>query len=355
MAVKFWHGKKVFLTGHTGFKGAWLTSWLSNLGADILGYSLPAESGSVFAAFNLETLCSGHIESDLDNLEALRTSINEFNPDVVIHMAAQSLVRRSYRQPIETIRANVNGTAHVLEACRNIDSIRAALFVTTDKCYANNESGRAFRENDVLGGQDVYSASKAASEIIIEAYKKSFFSDKDIRICSARAGNVIGGGDHCMDRLVPDAVKAFSKKNSLLVRAPKSLRPWQHVADPLIGYLKLAQSMFENEKPLSPCYNFGPSSAAIVTVEDLITRFAKLWPGGDWHVESKDDTMREAKMLTLNSRLAGKELGWKSSFSLEEALQFTRDGYKVLEDGNKKLFLSHVQQVFQSSPLLEIL
>ncbi len=346
--MNFWQGKRVFLTGHTGFKGAWLTVWLHSLGAKVAGYSLaPDSTPNLYDALQLEALCERSIIADITDAARLQKSIADFAPDIVIHMAAQALVRRSYREPLSTIATNISGTANVLEACRNAPSVRAALIITTDKCYKNKETGQAYNETDELGGRDIYSASKACAEIITHAYRQSFFDITEqgearsgggwgedpkknkARICTARAGNVIGFGDWSEDRLIPDAVRAFAAGETLTIRAPKSLRPWQHVVEPLSGYLMLAQAMFENKKPLSPAYNFGPSTASVVNVEHVISSFAALWnPTGKWKIELPKDMPHEAGLLALDSSLAKKELGWKPAFTLEETLAHTAAGYR---------------------------
>lgn len=333
---EFWRGKRVFITGHTGFKGAWLTVWLSQMGAKVAGYSLaPASNPNLYDYLNVKGLCEQSNIADIADLPKLKQAITSFKPDVVIHMAAQSLVRRSYREPLNTITTNITGTANVLEAIRGVECVKAALIITTDKCYKNKETGQAYNEQDELGGHDIYSASKAAAEIITHSYRQSFFDAANIRICTARAGNVIGSGDWSEDRLIPDAVRAFAKGDTLTIRAPKSLRPWQHVAEPLSGYLALAQAMFENKKPLSPAYNFGPEMESVVPVEEVIGSFAKLWPNGQWKIEIPRDMPHEAGLLALDSSLAKKELGWKPRFSLEQALSHTARGYRDYYAGMK--------------------
>ena len=325
----FWQNKRVFLTGHTGFKGAWLTLWLSHLGAKVAGYSLPPDTKpSLFETLKLAALCEKNIIADIADVALLKKSIAGFKPDIVIHMAAQSLVRRSYREPLVTIATNVTGTANVLEACRDVESVKAALIVTTDKCYKNKESGQSYREDDELGGRDIYSASKAAAELMTHAYRESFFDTDNIRIATARAGNVMGAGDWSEDRLIPDAVRAFSHGETLAIRSPKSLRPWQHVVEPLSGYLLLAQAMVENKRPLSHSYNFWPDAASVVSVEEVVSHFAALWqPAGKWAVDAPENMPHEAQLLALDSSLARKELGWKPVFTLEQAIWHTADGY----------------------------
>ncbi len=349
--MNFWQDKRVFLTGHTGFKGAWLTVWLHSLGAKVAGYSLaPDSSPNLYDALQLGALCEQSIIADITDAARLQQSIADFAPDIIIHMAAQALVRRSYREPLSTIATNISGTANVLEACRNAPSVRAALIITTDKCYKNKETGQAYNETDELGGRDIYSASKAAAEIITHAYRQSFFDTQTARICTARAGNVIGFGDWSEDRLIPDAVRAFAAGETLTIRAPKSLRPWQHVIEPLSGYLMLAQAMFENKKTLSPAYNFGPETASAVTVEHVISRFAALWkPAGKWQIETPENMPHEADLLALDSSLAKKELGWKPSFTLEETLAHTASGYREFYAKTSPAEMLHMMQALCGS------
>ncbi len=336
--MDFWSGKRVFLTGHSGFKGAWLAVWLHHLGAKVAGYALaPDSSPNLYTLLDIPSLCEQNTLADLADLITLSRAMADFAPDIVIHMAAQALVRRSYRDPLATIATNITGTANVLEACRTIPSIKAALVVTTDKCYRNKETGQAYKETDELGGRDVYSASKACAEIIAHAYRQSFFDEKNIRIATARAGNVIGAGDWSEDRLIPDAVRAFSTGETLVIRAPNSLRPWQHVVEPLSGYLMLVRQMFENRTPLSPAYNFGPDAASVVPVEQVVSTFAAQWGAtATWRVETPKDMPHEAGLLALDSSLARRELGWKPVFSLEEALAHTASGYRLFDSGGSR-------------------
>lgn len=344
---EFWQGKRVFITGHTGFKGAWLTAWLQSLGAKVCGFSLPPETQpNLFSFLNLGASCEESHFEDIRHFDTLKNTLQAFAPDIVLHLAAQALVRESYYTPLATIATNVQGTANVLEACRNVPSVRAALIITTDKCYKNKETLTPYRENDELGGRDIYSASKASTEIITHAYRQSFFENGNCAVATARAGNVIGGGDWSKDRLLVDAARAFASGDTLTIRSPKAVRPWQHVVEPLWGYIMLAQAMFENKKPLSAAYNFGPDASSTASVEQVIDLFARYWqPQGKWQVDAPKEHLHEAGLLTLDSALAKNELGWKTRFTLEEALAHTARGYQLC-GGEREAFVQHMQALF---------
>ena len=258
----FFRGKKVLLTGHTGFKGSWLVLWLHRLGARVAGVSLPPNTlPNLFSLVGIEDLCESHL-CDIRDCAALNAVIRQIEPEIVFHLAAQPLVRASYLDPVETIATNVMGTAHVLDALRGLESTRVAVMVTTDKVYREKQPPRPYRENDALGGHDPYSASKAASEIVIGSYRSAFLAEQGVAIASARAGNVIGGGDWSADRLIPDAVRAWQKGQTLEVRRPDAIRPWQHVLEPLAGYLTLAEKIWR-QPALAGAYNFGPESLGV--------------------------------------------------------------------------------------------
>ena len=266
---KFWHGKRVLLTGHTGFKGGWLALWLHRLGAHVIGISLPpTTSPNLFDLAKINELCDSHF-CDIRNIEALTTLVSSAQPEVVFHLAAQPLVRHSYQKPAETFDTNVLGTAHLLDALRGLRSVKAVVMVTTDKVYRNNEWRWPYREDDILGGKDPYSASKAASEIVIASYRDSFLAEQGVAVASARAGNVIGGGDWSADRLIPDTVRSWQKSETLKIRRPNAIRPWQHVLEPLAGYLTLAEQLWKNAS-LAGAYNFGPPTQEVSTVRDVI-------------------------------------------------------------------------------------
>jgi CDP-glucose 4,6-dehydratase len=254
----FWRGRRVFLTGHTGFKGSWLALWLTRMGAEVTGFSLPAESPSLFEQARIGELVH-HVEGDVRDLRAVEAAMAQSRPEVVFHLAAQPLVRLSYQTPVETFATNVQGTVHVLDACRRVEGLRAIVCITSDKCYENRETDRAYREDDAMGGHDPYSASKGAAEIVAAAYRRSFFHQGDARLASVRAGNVIGGGDWAADRLIPDIVRAMIAGEKPLIRSPDSIRPWQHVLEALGGYLMLAEQLCEGHDWAGAGCNFGPA------------------------------------------------------------------------------------------------
>ena len=327
----FWNARRVFVTGHTGFKGGWLVAMLSALGADIRGYALdPDTAPSLFDAADIESLCH-HQVADLRDADTLAQAIGDFKPDVVLHLAAQSLVRRSYRDPLETMQVNVLGTANVLEACRATEGVKAAVNVTTDKCYENQNQDEGYRETDRLGGRDPYSASKACSEILTAAWRDSFFGDENdsaLKLASARAGNVIGGGDWCEDRIIPDAVRAFSNGEALTIRNGAAVRPWQHVLEPVSGYLILAERLVENGDAFAKGWNFGPEHGEVHSVAQLVEAFTEHWPGeATWENRSEADAPHEAQTLVLDSTQAQQELNWHPRLGLEVAARLSAQWY----------------------------
>jgi len=339
-----WHNRRVLVTGHTGFKGAWLALWLHELGAKVRGFALaPPTEPSLFALADLPSLVE-HVEGDLRDLGALRAAFERFRPEVVFHLAAQPLVRRSYREPKETFDTNVGGTVNVLEAIRLCESVTTAICITSDKCYDNREWTYGYRENDPLGGHDPYSASKGAAEIVIAAYRHSFFSPgaqgRVIGLASARAGNVIGGGDFAEDRIVPDAVRAVLAGVPLDLRNPSSTRPWQHVLDPLGGYLHLAAQLLLEPVRHSDAFNFGPDLGGVAKVKDLIDAFYReLGRGSARDVSGEQHgAPHEAKLLRLSCDKAHNELGWRPVFSTAEAIRRTATWYAqvMLEKGDAR-------------------
>lgn len=332
------NGKRVFVTGHTGFKGSWLIQILQWLGAEVKGYSLaPEKTNDLYNLINGDKLCYGSKIADLTDLHKLQGEIVRFEPHFVFHLAAQSLVRRSYDMPVHTFMINTQGTAHVLDAVRILPHPCVAIMVTTDKVYENPERGTAFKEDDKLGGYDPYSASKAAAEIIIESYTRSFFHPAHYdyhqkAVASVRAGNVIGGGDFADDRIIPDIVRALDFGEIVGLRNPKSVRPWQHVLEPLGAYLFLAAKMTEDKISYSSAFNFGPDPNDMVTVEDLTKIFLERFGGGDYKVIEQGTAPHEAKLLLLDSGKAERLLGWKPQLDATTAIRWTADWYADKEN-----------------------
>lgn len=330
---RFWRGRRVFITGHTGFKGAWLSLLLRHLGAEVYGYALaPAHEAGLFQTAGVEKDIHHRIANVLEP-RLLQDAIAESRAEFMFHLAAQPLVRLSYEQPAETFVTNVMGTVNVLEAVRHTPAVRVAIVVTSDKCYENFEWERGYTEADRLGGHDPYSSSKACAELVTAAYRSSFFGGADAcRIASVRAGNVIGGGDWASDRLVPDAMRAFIAGDSVRIRRPKAVRPWQHTLDPLMGYLLLAQRMSEPDSNLTEGWNFGPEPDSDLPVGTIIERLAALW-GSDarWEVDN-DEHPHEAHYLKLDCAKAKSRLGWKPAIGIEEALHLTVGWYKAFQN-----------------------
>ncbi len=329
---KFWLGKRVLVTGHSGFKGSWLTLWLRSLGAKVTGISLPPNtSPSLFNLSKIDHECVSHF-CDVRVLSALSSAINEAEPEIIFHLAAQPLVRASYRDPIETLSTNVMGTANVLEALRVYGGTRVAVMITTDKVYRNHEILAPYGEEDSLGGYDPYSASKAASEIIISSYRDSFLAEQGVAVASARAGNVIGGGDWSEDRLFPDAIRAWQKGGTLSIRRPDAIRPWQHVLEPLGGYLMMAKQLWDTPS-LADAYNFGPESGQVATVHDVIELALAEYGRGYVHYAEDIEGPHEAGLLTLEIKKAKELLGIRPRLSLHQAIRLTMDWYREQEAG----------------------
>lgn len=325
--LDFYKGKKVFVTGHTGFKGSWLCKILSMAGADVMGYSLESPTNpNLYSQLNLDSKIKSVI-GDIRDLEKLMDSVNSFKPEIVIHMAAQPIVRDSYKNPVYTYDTNVMGTVNMLEAVRNCDSVKSFLNVTTDKVYENKEWVWGYRENERLCGHDPYSNSKSCSELVTYSYEKSFFGEKDVAISTARSGNVIGGGDFANDRIIPDCVRACINKEDIIVRNPHSTRPYQHVLDCLSGYLLLAEKQY-NEKKYSGNYNFGPNDESCVTTGELVDLFCNSWKKVKW-INKYDGGPYEAQFLKLDCSKSKRDLSWKPKFNIKEAVEKVVDWSKV--------------------------
>jgi len=334
MHADFWRDRRVLVTGHTGFKGGWLTLWLARLGAQVTGLALAAEPmRNVFVDADVENSCTSKLH-DIRDVDAVRETVRAARPEVVFHLAAQPLVRASYGDPVATWSTNVMGTAHVLDACRFSDEVRAIVVVTSDKCYEHEGAPtRSFVEGDALGGHDPYSGSKAAAETAAASWRRSFFANGDVGVATARAGNVIGGGDWSADRLVPDLVRSVVEQASVAIRSPRSTRPWQHVLDPLAGYLALARALHRAPSDFDEPWNFGPDEAASWPVGRVAEAFvAALDRGARWHV-AEDASLHEAGALALDSRKARERLGWAPCFSTGEAIVATAEAYRSVLDG----------------------
>jgi CDP-glucose 4,6-dehydratase len=343
MNPQFWKGKRVFLTGHTGFKGGWLTLWLNHMGAHVFGFSLaPSTNPSLFEVAGVSNALSGHIIGDVRDADLVKRTLIDVKPDIVIHMAAQPLVFAGYSNPIETYAINVMGTVNVLDAIRSCPSVRAALVVTTDKCYENKDWDWGYRENDQLGGFDPYSSSKACAELVCSAYRNSFFNlsknaSNQVGVASARAGNVIGGGDWSPNRLIPDALAAFSKQQQLVIRSPGATRPWQHVLEPLSGYMMLIEKLHEDPQTFGSAWNFGPNEDSIASVESVVKTLAASWGGNAIVKTETSTTVHEASKLKLDSSKAHRALNWVPKMSLITAVKSVTEWHRAyLSDQDMK-------------------
>jgi CDP-glucose 4,6-dehydratase len=333
-----WRGRRVFLTGHTGFKGGWLALWLASKGAVVRGYALdPQTKPSLFEAARIGEKVED-IRGDIRNASKLEPALRDFAPEVVFHMAAQPLVRASYTDPIGTFETNVIGTARVLDAIRRTPSVRAVVSVTTDKCYENREWMWGYRESDPLGGYDPYSSSKACAELVSAAYRQSYFPVAKLdqhrcAVATARAGNVIGGGDWSVDRLIPDLIRGFVANEPARVRSPRAIRPWQHVLEPLCGYILLAENLLRADARFATAFNFGPFDDDTRPVGWIADRLVTLWGNGARWVHQEDATAHEANFLKLDASRARAELGWRPRLRLARALDWLVDWYKAYQDG----------------------
>jgi CDP-glucose 4,6-dehydratase len=326
----FWKGKKVFLTGHTGFKGSWLSLWLQSMGAVVKGYSLaPPTSPSLFIEADVASTMESQI-GDIRDLDVLKKSMLDFNPDILIHMAAQPLVRLSYIEPVDTYTTNVIGTVNVLEAARTCPNLKAIVSVTTDKCYENKEWVWGYRENEPMGGHDPYSSSKGCAELVTSAYRNSFFNSNDsAALATARAGNVIGGGDWADDRLIPDILKAFENSKAVVVRNPLSTRPWQHVLEPLSGYLVLAEHLYTYGQEYAQAWNFGPKDQDCQSVEWILNSMIKTWgEDASWELDVNNNP-HEAGFLKLDCSKAAQQLKWEPKWNLEFTLKSIVNWHKA--------------------------
>ena len=329
-------GKTVLVTGHTGFKGSWLSIWLKELGANVVGYALePHTQDDIFVTSKLEDRIRSSIIADIRNYRILTDAFEHFHPETVFHLAAQPIVRQSYNDPIFTYDTNIMGTVNVLECCRQTSSVKAVVVVTSDKCYQNNEWDWGYRENDTLGGRDPYSSSKACVELITAAYRDSFLRQQGKRIATARAGNVIGGGDWQTDRLVPDCIRALKKHEPIKIRNPEAVRPWQFVLEPLAGYLMLAERLLgEDGEKFEGAWNFAPTADNTLTVKDIVESVIENWvidgdgPWRDARCIAQHSYTPETKMLMLDASKARRLLHWKPKLSISEAIRYTVDWYK---------------------------
>jgi CDP-glucose 4,6-dehydratase len=348
MNRSFWEGKKVFITGHTGFKGSWLSLWLQSMGANVTGYSLlPPTRPSLFEEANVSQGMTSII-GDIRDLSKLQAAIFEQCPEIIFHLAAQPLVRYSYKNPVETYTTNVMGTVNLLEAIRNTSGIKAVINITTDKCYENREWFWSYRETDYLGGFDPYSNSKACAELVSSAYRSSFFNKKNysqhgVGISTVRAGNVIGGGDWAQDRLIPDIISAFEQRQTVKIRNPKAFRPWQHVLEPLRGYLILAEHLYEDGINFGEAWNFGPFDEDVKPVSWIVEKMAQLW-GNDakWRIESGDHP-HEASILKLDISKVYNKLDWRPILHIEDSLKMVVDWTKQRAKGSNMRVVTEEQ------------
>lgn len=358
MTPSFWQGKRVFLTGHTGFKGGWLSLWLQSLGAEVTGYALnPPTNPSLF---EVASVASGmrSLIGDVRDLDSLQNVIKEAKPEIVIHMAAQPLVRYSYTNPVETYATNVMGTVHLLESIRHVDTVKAVVNVTSDKCYENREWVWGYREDDAMGGYDPYSNSKGCAELVTAAYRSSFFNPKEysqhgVSIASARAGNVIGGGDWAGDRLIPDFIRAIVAKQTVVIRSPNAIRPWQHVLEPLSGYLKLAEALYAKGPEYAQAWNFGPNESDAKSVEWIIGQLVANWGDGAYYkIDESAANLHEAHFLKLDCSKSRSILGWRPQWDATETIQRICGWHKAhLNSHNMQAYtLAEIQQ-YQTSLL----
>ncbi len=333
MNIDFWRGRKVFITGHTGFKGGWLSLWLQELGAEIMGYSLlPSTTPNLFKVASIGSGMTTII-GDIRDVNSLREAVKSFKPEIIFHLAAQSLVMKSYADPIDTYSTNFMGTINLFEAARGCDSVRAIINVTSDKCYENREWDWGYRETDPMGGYDPYSNSKGCAELLTSAYRNSFFNKQGVSLASARAGNVIGGGDWAEYRLIPDIFRALANGQSLIVRSPQSIRPWQHVLEPLAGYITLSELLFTPGNIYADGWNFGPNDEDVKTVGWIINRLSNELGGRIECSHSEGSQLHEANYLKLDCSKAKNHLNWKPRWNIQEALEKIVDWHREFING----------------------
>lgn len=339
MNMAFWQNKKVLITGHTGFKGSWLCLWLQQLGADLCGLSLePETSPNLFELAQVADNMQHHI-GDIREFHTVKYIVDAFQPEIIIHMAAQPLVRYSYDHPVETYATNVMGTAHVLEAARHCESVRSIVNITTDKCYENKEWQWGYRENEPMGGYDPYSNSKGCAELVTSAYRSSYFNQTKLGLASARAGNVIGGGDWSQDRLIPDIINSLMHNKEIMIRHPNAIRPWQHVLEPIYGYMLLAEKLWHEPEKYSEGWNFGPYSQSAIKVIDLVKKMVDGWqkPNKGWQIESSENQLHEANYLKLDISKATSQLNWLPALDIDITLAWVTDWYQTwLDNSNMK-------------------
>jgi len=344
---EFWRGKRVLLTGHTGFKGSWLSLWLQSMGADLHGLALtPPNTINLFTVAQVANGMASSTIGDIRCLATVQKAMQACQADIVIHMAAQPLVRLSYAEPVETYATNVMGTVHMLESARHIPSVKAVVVVTTDKCYENKEWLWGYREDEPMGGHDPYSSSKGCSELVASAYRRSFLQDQGIAVATARAGNVIGGGDWAADRLVPDILRCFEQNQPVVIRNPQAIRPWQHVLEPLSGYLSLAEHLFTYGQAFAEGWNFGPNDDDAQSVQWVVEHMANCWgEGASWKQDGSFNP-HEANHLKLDISKAKARLGWRPRWQLESALETTISWHRawLVNENIKQLCLTQIQQ-----------
>ena len=347
MTPNFWHSKRVFLTGHTGFKGSWLSLWLQGLGAEVYGLALkPPTTPNLFTVAQVETGMASHTIGDIRDLATVQKAMKEAQPDIVIHMAAQPLVLLSYAEPVETYATNVMGTVHLLESARRTPSIKAIVVVTTDKCYENKEWPWGYREYEHMGGFDPYSNSKGCAELLTAAYRNSFLKSSGISVATARAGNVIGGGDWASDRLVPDILRAFEQNQPVTIRNPNAIRPWQHVLEPLCGYLTLAESQYNYHQEYDEAWNFGSNDDDAKPVQWIVEHMVNQWGNGaSWQLDGGTHP-HEATYLKLDTSKAKVRLGWQPRWTLDTALERITNWHLawLRHEDMKQLCLSQIYQ-----------